>query len=143
MSQIDTVAQGRIWDGGTARQIGLVDQFGSLDDALGWVAGQAKLGKGEWSALYLGENANPYASLIEKISGDEDGAAPEADIYARIAQRQRETVLSAVAGAERLVAAQGAQAYCLGCPVPPGAARTDAPAAGWLAAIGRALFRAP
>ena len=26
--QIDAIAQGRIWDGGTARQIGLVDEFG-------------------------------------------------------------------------------------------------------------------
>src|SRR5690606_10628115 len=26
--QADEIAQGRVWDGGTARQIGLVDQFG-------------------------------------------------------------------------------------------------------------------
>lgn len=32
-AEIDTVGQGRVWDGGTARQLGLVDQFGGLDEA--------------------------------------------------------------------------------------------------------------
>src|SRR3546814_6717580 len=30
----DTLAQGRVWDGGSARQLGLVDQFGGLEEAL-------------------------------------------------------------------------------------------------------------
>ncbi|MEO6579777.1 MAG: signal peptide peptidase SppA, partial [Sphingomicrobium sp.] len=33
-ADIDKIAQGRVWDGGTARQLGLVDQFGNLDDAI-------------------------------------------------------------------------------------------------------------
>jgi protease-4 len=138
-AEIDRVAQGRIWDGGTARQVGLVDQFGGLDDALAWVAGQAKLGTGQWSALYLGENANPYASLIEKIAGDEDSAAPEADVYAQVAARQRDAVTRALAGAERLISAPGAQVYCLGCPVPAGRAAAPQPS-GWLARMKAALF---
>ncbi|MDQ1674752.1 MAG: protease, partial [Frankiaceae bacterium] len=32
--QVDKIAQGHIWDGGTARQLGLVDAFGGLDDAI-------------------------------------------------------------------------------------------------------------
>ncbi len=40
---IDAIAQGRVWDGGTARQNGLIDQFGGLDDALAYAAGAAKL----------------------------------------------------------------------------------------------------
>jgi protease IV len=31
---IDRIAQGRVWDGGTARQLGLVDGFGSMDEAI-------------------------------------------------------------------------------------------------------------
>ena len=54
-AQIDTIAQGRVWDGGTARQIGLVDQFGGLDDALAYAAGAARLETGKWHAEYLGE----------------------------------------------------------------------------------------
>ena len=42
-AQVDEIGQGRVWDGGTARQLGLVDQFGGLDDALEWAAKKAKL----------------------------------------------------------------------------------------------------
>ena len=135
-AQIDAIAQGRIWDGGAARQNGLVDQFGSLDDALAWTAKKAGLGQGDWSPLYLGDNANPYASLLEKFAGNDDSAAPDADIFARIAARQRQSLGRALAGAERLLSAGGAQAYCMGCPEQPAApAAADRTLTGWLAAL--------
>jgi protease-4 len=120
-ADVDRIAQGRVWDGGTARQLGLVDQFGTLDDALGWVAGQAKLGKDEWHAAYLGEDAGSYASLLERLSGSDDGAAPESDAFARLARLQQGRLLAAVASAQHMIGAQGAQALCLACPVLPGA----------------------
>lgn len=135
-AQVDAVAQGRIWDGGTARQLGLVDQFGNLDDALGWAAQQAKLGKDKWHAVYLGEDANPYASLIEKLTGDDDdSAAPEADVFARMAARQRGSVMQALIGAERLIGTRGAQAYCLGCPEAAAAPAPSQEFKGWLAMV--------
>jgi len=36
--QVDQIAQGRVWDGGTARQLGLVDGFGGMSDAIGKAA---------------------------------------------------------------------------------------------------------
>lgn len=142
--QIDAIAQGRIWDGGTARQIGLVDRFGSLSDALGWVAAQAKLKDGDWHAAYLGESRNPYASLLEKLGKDDDEAAPaESDVFARIAKAQRASVGHALTTLERVAGAQGAQAYCLGCPDQPadGAGVGAAPKGliGWLVRL-EALF---
>lgn len=135
-AEVDRIAQGRIWDGGTARQLGLVDQFGTLDDALAWTAAQAKLGKGEWHPVYLGANANPYASLLEQLIGaDDEGAAPEEDAYARLAARQRAVLVRAVAGAERLLGAHGAQAYCLGCPQPPQPAAAPGSAPGRAASL--------
>ena len=35
--------QGRVWDGGTARQLGLVDRFGGLDEAIAKAAALAKI----------------------------------------------------------------------------------------------------
>lgn len=137
--QIDAVAQGRIWDGGTARQIGLVDQFGSLDDALNWVAGQAKLGQGAWSPLYLGQSDNRYASLLQKLFGrDDESEAPEGDAFAQLAARQQDRLLGTLASAERVIGGQGAQAYCLGCPPSAAAGRTAAqpgPLTRWLAGL--------
>lgn len=126
-AQVDAVAQGRIWDGGTARQIGLVDQFGTLDDALAWVAGQAKLGKGEWSPLFLGLSDSRYASFAQRLlGGDDDGEAPEGDTFAVLAARRQAALIGTLAQADRLIAVQGAQAYCLGCPDQPAARRQDA-----------------
>lgn len=118
--QVDTIAQGRIWDGGTARQLGLVDQFGGLDDALAYAAKEAKLEDGKWHAVYLGEKANAYQSLLEKLTQDEDAAPPEeeGDIFARIAARQQGMVGRALVQAEHLLGGSGMQAYCLECPAP-------------------------
>lgn len=119
--RVDTVAQGRVWDGGTARQKGLVDEFGGLDAALAWAARQAKLKDGEWHAEYLGETTHPYDSLVAALAGEgDDGVTPEGggDLAALIAGRQQAVVWRAVGSAERLLGARGAQAYCLECPVP-------------------------
>ena len=43
-AEIDRIAQGRVWDGGTARQLGLVDGFGGMDEAIAKAAELAKLG---------------------------------------------------------------------------------------------------
>ena len=42
---IKKIAEGRVWDGITAKQIGLVDEFGGIREAVAWVAGKANLGK--------------------------------------------------------------------------------------------------
>lgn len=38
---IRTIAEGRVWNAMTAEKIGLVDQLGSLNDAIEWAAGEA------------------------------------------------------------------------------------------------------
>ena len=42
---IKSIAEGRVWDAITAKQIGLVDEFGGIREAVAWVANKAKLGK--------------------------------------------------------------------------------------------------
>jgi len=119
-AQIDEIAQGRVWDGGAARQIGLVDQFGGLDNALEWVAGQAELEKGEWHAEYLATSLDPWSAAIASMLGGGEGGQPEArDITAMVGARQ-EALLSRLAGdLSRLLGTRGAQAYCLECPTQP------------------------
>lgn len=135
--QIDQIAQGRVWDGGTARQIGLVDQFGGLDAALDYAAAQAKLKQGEWHPVWLGAETGTLARLIEQLhqqqddgdsnaDGDQDG-----DWSGMIAAQQRGQVAAAIAGAERLLGTRGAQAYCLECPSPLGRISASAPVGLW------------
>jgi len=140
MEQVDTIGQGRVWDGGTARQIGLVDQYGGLDDALAWAAGEAGLADDDWHAKFLGSDVDEYDSLLRALIASDtesaDGRAAGGDLFAVAAQRQRATEMQALADLDRLMSAQGMQAYCLECPVQPGSVnklRSD----GWLARMAR------
>lgn len=116
--QIDAVAQGRVWDGGTARQKGLVDQFGGLDDAIGFAAKSAKLDS--WHPQFYGSEADPYASLLERLMGDdEDSSEPEAtDLAGIMAVQQRARIAAGLGEIQWLGQVRGAQAYCLDCAVP-------------------------
>lgn len=130
-AQVDTVAQGRVWDGGTAHQLGLVDQFGGLDEAVLWAAKAAKLQPGQWHVDYLGEGAKSLLGrLREQVNPNDDDSAGTDDVYtsdddaggrdwiARAVARRQETAVAALAQFARLMGAQGvqgAQAYCLDC----------------------------
>jgi protease-4 len=121
--QVDAIGQGHVWDGGTARQNGLVDQFGDLDAALAYAAKQAKLDT--WHPVYLGETRDQWGALLQRLRGSDEDSAPPAtarDYAGAIAERQMDIFSSAMAGVERLVGTRGMQAYCLECPAQPGGA---------------------
>lgn len=117
--KVDQIAQGRVWDGGTARQLGLVDQFGGLEDAMQWVAGEAGLDEDDWSAMFLGNTPGNYDSLIRQLVTNAVAPAltsQRGDLFAMTA-RQREVLLGQlVSDAKMLQGTQGVQAYCLECP---------------------------
>ncbi len=127
--QIDAVAQGRVWDGGTARQNGLVDEFGGMDEALAYAARAAKLGAGGWHPVFLGETPDAFSSLLQAMRSDDDSAPPVQgrDWAAITAEREFSLVSRALADAERMLGTRGVQAYCLECPAP--AATSSDPAA--------------
>ncbi|MEY4239348.1 MAG: signal peptide peptidase SppA [Pseudomonadota bacterium] len=109
--EVEAVAEGRVWDGGTARQKGLVDQFGGLDAALADAAQRAKLGA-DWHAAWYGDEADPYASLIEQFRGDDeaDGPAAGLDFTGLVAVRQQARFDSLLGDLGHLFDARGAQA---------------------------------
>ncbi|WP_427968568.1 signal peptide peptidase SppA [Altererythrobacter sp.] len=117
--EVDRIAQGRVWDGGSARQLGLVDQFGGIDDALGWVAKQAKLEDGNWHARYLGASVSPYDSLVRQLLRDSSGETEtNGDLFAMVARKQGTVSASIKQDFERLMGLKGVQALCLECPRP-------------------------
>lgn len=112
-ADIDKIAQGRIWDGGTARQLGLVDQFGGLDDAVAWVAKQAKAET--FHAEYVADEPSPFAQLLRQM---ETGEAPEArahDLAGALAAQQQGLLARMQADVLRLMEGGGMRAYCLEC----------------------------
>lgn len=146
VAQVDAIAGGRVWDGGTARQLGLVDQFGGLEDALAWAAAKAGAKEGEFHAIYLGEQGANYDSLIRQLvtsASTPAAAVPTGDLFALAAQRNGDFAARLTRDAERLLGTRGVQAMCLDCPdtAPkrPSSARGEIPAGvttllGWLMA---------
>ena len=119
VDQVDSVAQGQVWDGGTARQKGLVDEFGGLDAALGWAAAKAGLKDGGWHAVYLGEQAANYDSLIRRLVSNQTARAPavnNGDLFAMAAARSENLGARLARDAERLLGTRGVQAFCAECP---------------------------
>lgn len=140
--QIDAIGQGRVWDGGAARQIGLVDQFGDLDTALEWAASQAKLKDGEWHAKFLGNKPNPYETLVEQLIAPDrtEGSGARAnDLFGLAALQERALTRRLALDLGRLLGTRGAQAYCLECPAQPAAAESGSGKSpqgwAWIAAL--------
>ncbi|WFL78137.1 signal peptide peptidase SppA [Altererythrobacter arenosus] len=138
-ARVDEVAQGRVWDGGSARQLGLVSQFGGLDDAAEWAAKEAGLKEGDWHLVRLGSSADPYETLIRRMLSDDAKQAHKAgaDLFGVIAQGQQEFSARLALDLDRLLGARGVQAYCLECPK---SGRVAAPAQGgvgssWLESV--------
>lgn len=84
--RVREIAQGRVWSGGEALKLGLVDQIGGLDDAIAYAADEAKLGR----SYKLEEFPKPQ-SLVEQLAGLLRGAplasAGQGGVLSRLAAR--------------------------------------------------------
>ncbi|MEO6582316.1 MAG: signal peptide peptidase SppA [Sphingomicrobium sp.] len=134
-ADIDKIAQGRIWDGGTARQLGLVDGFGGMAEAIVKAAELAKLDKDDRDVRFLERPAGFRENLVEMLATQErdDGAAP-ADGFAAIGGQPEFQLAAMIADLRAILSGPRIQARCLECgPVAP-AVLTNADK-GFLAAL--------
>lgn len=69
MAQVDSVAQGRVWSGTEALEMGLVDELGNLDDAIAAAAEMASLD------TYGIKKYPKYKSGFERLMEDLEGAS--------------------------------------------------------------------
>ncbi|RPF71949.1 signal peptide peptidase SppA [Aurantiacibacter spongiae] len=134
----DELGQGRVWDGGAARQLGLVDQFGDLDAAISWAAKEAELGGDSYDVVYLGEDAEPFGSIFARMLADDENARGSSDMTGFLARRETARLRRVVADFDRFMAVEGMQARCLECAAFPAA---SSPAGGSSGPVGwRNLF---
>jgi protease-4 len=114
--QVDQIAQGRVWDGGTAHQLGLVDGFGDLSDAIAKAAELAHLGN-ERGVRYL----EPQPTLRDRIiaaianSGSEDTSSPS-DAYSVLTKQPQQQLASALSEVRSILKGASIQARCIECP---------------------------
>lgn len=117
VAQVDQVAQGRVWSGGMARQLGLIDRFGTLDDAIAAATKAARLDASSAKLRFL----EPRRSWFSELTGGMVPVArltasqPRTDVWTRIARRPMFMLARAEQDARFILSGPAVQARCLEC----------------------------
>jgi len=67
VGEVDNLAQGRVWAGSAAQQVGLVDELGGLNDAIQSAAEKAELK--QFEPKWIEPQLTPTELLLQKLSG--------------------------------------------------------------------------
>ena len=129
-ARVNEIGQGRVWDGGSARQLGLVDRFGTLQDAVAEAARRAKIDPKQARPVYLEKQPDWKAKLAGAFADqerDEAEGGQARDPLSRLAAERRGLAAMAIGDMRRLANDSAVmQARCLECvaagPVAPRAA---------------------
>ena len=70
--QIDEIGGGRVWSGTRAKQIGLVDELGTLNDAIAFAAQKAKVK--EYSITSFPKKMTQFEQIFKNLDEDEISA---------------------------------------------------------------------
>jgi protease-4 len=66
VAQVDSIGQGRVWNGVDAKRIGLIDEFGGLNDAIKEAAKLAKLK--DYLMMVLPEQKDTFQQIMETFT---------------------------------------------------------------------------
>ncbi|GAA4011255.1 signal peptide peptidase SppA [Sphingomonas swuensis] len=133
--QVDAIGQGRVWSGGQARQIGLVDQFGGMDEAIAKAAELARLDEDNRGITWLERKKGWQAELAGLLRDDDEDSASEDDPFASLRAQPDLVALAALREAELLLSGPTIQARCLACGTPETRSSAPTPRQGWLATL--------
>ena len=113
--QVDQIAQGRVWDGGTAHQIGLVDGFGNLSDAIAKAAQLANLGD-ERGVRYLEQPKSFRDQLIDAFADSSSDSAVPTDAFSTLARQPQQQLAGVIEEVRSIMSGPSIQARCIECP---------------------------
>ena len=116
-ARVDEIGQGRVWAGGAARQLGLVDRFGGMDDAIAFAAKSANLSGADARPRWIERDPNPYKALLREWTQRRQDTDSDAlvDPLGRLARAPQTAMLQAVGDASRILAGPVVQVRCLEC----------------------------
>jgi protease IV len=127
LEKVSENAQGRVWDGGTARQIGLVDAFGSLNDAVVEAAKRAGLDTTNIRRIEVAPGQGFIGWLLSGFGIQANNDAPR-DVISQMAAKSQALTVAGVRDGLRVLSGPAVQIRCMDCPAPASAARSsDAP----------------
>lgn len=122
IEKVREIAEGRVWAGGTAHQLGLVDNFGGLDMAIAEAAKMAKVDPKAVYPKYFENEPDIFTEWARSFGsgtpddGDEwnDEVAPQG-LFALAATMQQAQLATALDQIKLLAAGGNVQARCLEC----------------------------
>ena len=115
-AEVNGIAQGQVWDGGTARQLGLVDGFGGMEEAVAKAAQLAKLGD-EREVRYLDPPRSYRDELLGTFAADDEVDLPDSgDAFTFLAVQPQQQLARAIAEIRSILDGPSIQARCLECP---------------------------
>lgn len=118
VERVEQIAEGRVWAGSSARQIGLVDAFGTVDDAVAYAARLAKVDPAKARPLYIEKPLSPWKQMFKSlVAPNEEGdqSARHGDAWAIAAGRPEGALIRALADAQRILTGGTIQVRCLEC----------------------------
>ncbi len=68
ISYVDSIAKGRVWSGADALELGLVDSFGGIEDAVKYAAEKAELGD-DYRIVTYPQKKDFFEQLVEELTG--------------------------------------------------------------------------
>jgi len=115
-ADVDKIAQGRVWDGGTAHQLGLVDGFGGMQEAIAKAGDLAKLGKDDRGIRYLDAPRSFRDQFLESLTADSDDGTSSEDAFSAWAGRPQQQLADVLFEVRAILSGPSIQARCLECP---------------------------
>jgi protease IV len=118
VDRVNEVAQGRVWDGGSARQLGLIDAFGSLDEAIAEAARRAKIDADDIARVYLEPESAGLLDVLAGVIGVRAQSSQPRDIYSQLIALQQADMATGLRDGVQVLTGPAIQVRCLGCPRP-------------------------
>lgn len=120
IEKVREIAEGRVWAGGTAHQLGLVDGFGGLDVAVAEAAKLAKLEAKSVYPKYFENEPDPWTEMLQNFGGipddgDEWNEQTPQGLFAKVSILQQARMADALDQLKLLVVGGNVQARCLEC----------------------------
>jgi len=116
LAEVDTIAQGRVWTGSKAKELGLVDEIGNLNDAISEAASLAKLN--DFDTLLIEQEISAKDKLLQNIFGKAASILPASSYqYINSENKLMSLVSTELNKIQNFNDPQGMYALCEGCKI--------------------------
>jgi protease IV len=117
VERVREMAEGRVWAGGTARQLGLVDRFGGLEEAVAEAARLAEVDPDDIHLHYFEDPEDPFSAMLRGLSSPPPGRERTGPVglFAQTAWARQARLGQVLTDMRRLLGDGGVQAFCLEC----------------------------